>query len=379
MHRIPKLMTLLAMLAAAAASATGACGRGAAKSDEHTIGVVLALTGRGATYGQESLNGMQLALDEVNEEAQKSDGPRFRMVVEDSQSSGEQTVEAFRRLIDQHHVFVAVGFTLSDEALSAAPLAEQRKVILFSPSASSDDIKNAGDYIFRNRESAAVQADAVAKAALERFGRKNIAVLHSNSANGISYRDAFVNAVLKQGAPTPTTIGYDEGKDDYRPEIERLRAENPDAVYLVGLDKELGLILKQAHETGFTPQFFGSVGAISQRLLDIAGPAAEGLICGSSPFDPKSDDPRIREFVRKYKERFGADPEYFSATSYDAIRLVTGFMKEGVLDADAMKARLYAVENYPGIGGTTTFDQYGEVTKPMSLVQVQGGEFRHIS
>lgn len=384
MYRHPRLTpTLAALTAAAAALIAGmagiaGCSRAPSKPEEYKVGVVLALTGRGATYGQDSLNGMQLAVDELNAEAKKSGEPQIHMIVEDSQSDGPKTVEAFRKLIDQEKIFVAVGFTLSDEALSAAPLAEQRKVVLFSPSASSDDLKNAGDYVFRNRESAAVQAEAVARAAVQRFGKKNIAVLHSNSANGISYRDAFVNAMVRLHHDVPEVVGYDEGKTDYSDVIEQLRAKNPDAVYLVGLDKELGLILKESNEMGFKPQFFGSSGAISPKLLETAGPAAEGLICGSAPFHPDSTDPRIAKFVKAYKERFGNDPEYFSATSYDAIRIVAEQMKAGALDSDTLKNRLYGIKNYNGIGGMTTFDQYGEVSKPIDLVQVKGGKFERI-
>jgi branched-chain amino acid transport system substrate-binding protein len=354
------------------------CSRAPDKPKEYKIGVVLALTGRGATYGQDSLNGMQLAVDELNAEAKKNGDPQIRMIVEDSQSDGPKAEEVFRKLIDKEKIFVGVGFTLSDEALYAAPLAEQRKVVLFSPSASSDDLKNAGDYVFRNRESAAAQAEAVARAAVERFGKKNIAVLHSNSANGISYRDAFVNAMVHLHAGAPKTVGYDEGKTDYSDVIGQLRTQNPDAVYLIGLDKELGLILKESNEMGFKPQFFGSSGAISPKLLETAAGAAEGLICGSAPFHQNSTDPRIQKFVKAYKDRFGLDPEYFSATSYDAIQIIAELMKQGALDSDSLKKGLYGIKNYNGIGGMTTFDQYGEVSKPIDLVQVKGGKFEQI-
>jgi branched-chain amino acid transport system substrate-binding protein len=377
MNRQSRLTVALATLAATAALAT-ACSRAPEKPQEYKIGVVLALTGRGATYGQESLNGMQLAVDEINEEAKKNGDPQVRLIVEDSQSDGPKTVEAFRKLIDQEKIFVAVGFTLSDEALSAAPLAEQRKVILFSPSASSDDLKTAGDYVFRNRESGAVQADAMAKAAIQRYGKKKVVVLHSNSANGISYRDTFVNTAVRLGTRPPDTIGFDEGKTDYRKEIAEVQAKNPDAIYLVGLDKELALIVKQAHEMGFDAQIFGSSGVMSPRFLEAAGAEAEGLICAGPPFNLGSKDPKIQQFVRNYRERFGMDPEYFSATSYDAIYIITGLLKEGVMDSDTMKTRLLAIKDYPGISGTTTFDEDGEVSKPMDLLQVQGGKFQRL-
>jgi branched-chain amino acid transport system substrate-binding protein len=363
---------LAAVLAAALLGA--ACGEKSTAPTEYRIGAVLSLTGRGATYGEEARNGMQLAVDQLNAGPFKR--APLRLLVADSGSSAKQALAAFHQLIDADHVFVATGFLLSDEALACAPLANQRKVVLLSPFAASNDIKNAGDYVFRNRESASRQAEAIARAAVERFGRKRLAVLYSNAANGISYRDGFDDTVLRLKVPIPTAVSFQEGKADYRPEIEKLRAAAPDAVYLAGLDKELGLILKQAKAAGFAPQFFASAAAISPRLLAIAGDGAEGLVCGSAPFDPASTEPHVREFVTAYRERYGSLPGFLAANAYDAIEIVAGRLKAGATDGEALKSALYTVQDYPGVGGTTSFDPFGEVDKPITLLQVKNGAFR---
>lgn len=365
-------------LAAALALSCLACSQESDAPQEHKIGAVLALTGRGATYGEKARDGMQLAIDEVN--AGKLRDTPLRLIIEDSQSSGQQSQAALRRLIDEEKVFVAVGFLLSDEVLSCAPLANQRKVVLFSPFAGSDDIKSSGDYVFRNRESASRQAEAIARVAVERFGAKRFAVFHAKSANGISYRDSFVDAVVRLGiAAPPPTFSFEEGRSDYRREIAQIRAREPEAVYLAGLDRELGLILQQADEMGFRPQFFASAAAISPRLLEIAGRSAEGLVGGSAPFDPESSSPRVRAFVAAYAQRFGHEPDFLAANSYDAIHLIADQIRAGATDGEKLKAGLYAVRDYAGIGGKTTFDSFGEVEKPITLVQVRDGSFRPLS
>jgi len=342
--------------------------------DEYRIGVLLSLTGRGATYGQRALKGMQIALDELNETAQFRTHP-LKLLVEDTQSSASRALSGFRKLIDIDHVPVVVGLVLSDEVLTCAPVANEREVVLLSTAAGSDKIKDAGDYIFRNRESATLQADAIAKASIQRFGIKEIAILHSNAANGISYRNRFKDAVQRLGGTILMTVGYNEGKTDYRAEIEQLRGNSPNSVYLAGLDNELGLILKQAKEVGFTAQFFASAGAISQKLLDIAGSGAEGLVCGSAPFNTESDDPCIRDFVLSFRTRFGEQPDWIAANSYDAIYMLSALFKDGAKDADQIKDSLYAMKDFPGVGGRTTFDANGEVAKPISLVMVRNGTF----
>jgi branched-chain amino acid transport system substrate-binding protein len=259
--------------------------------------------------------------------------------------------------------------------LTCAPIANERKVILLTTAAGSDKIKDAGDYVFRNRESSTLQTDAIAKACIQRFGFNEIAILHSNAANGISYRNSFKDAVEQLGGKIVSSVGYNEGKSDYRAEIEQLRSKSPKAVFLAGLDNELGLILKQASEVNFMPQYFATAGAISQQLLDIAGGGAEGIICGSAPFDVKSDDPHVQTFASSFKARFGETPDFISANSYDAIYMIADFFKKGANNADDIKAGFYAIKDFPGVGGTTTFDRNGEVAKPIRLVVVKNGQF----
>lgn len=345
------------------------------KDVKYEIGVVLSLTGRGATFGQRALKGMELAVNDINNKEPFKSNPLI-LIVEDSQSSASGALSAFRKLVDINNVEVVVGLVLSDEVLTCAPVANKEKVVLLTTAAGSEKIKEAGDYIFRNRESASLQANIVASAAVNDFGYKEIGILHSNAANGISYRDNFTQAIQKLGGQIVVSVGYNEGKNDYRAEIEELRAKSPKAVYLAGLDTELGLILKQSMEVGFATQFFGSPGVISEKLLEIARTSAEGLISAKAAFDPNSEEPRVLEFVRKHKERVGEVPDFIAANSYDAISILATLFKKNFVIAEEIKDALYSVKDYPGVGGHTTFDSYGEVTKPLTLVKVQMGEFK---
>lgn len=351
---------------------------GCVRKDEKEImiGVVLSLTGKGATYGERALKGMQLATEELNVSARFKNRP-IKLLIEDSNSSAQQALSGFRKLIELNHIFVVVGLVLSDEVLTCAPIANEKKVVLFSTAAGSDKIKDAGDYVFRNRESAALQSQKIAGMAVQDLGYKEIAILHSKSANGISYSDNFRATVENLGGKILVTAGYDEGNTDYRSELVKLRVKAPKAVYLAGLDNEIGLILRQAKELGFKTQFLSSPGAISQKVIQLAGNAAEGLICGSASFDIESSDPHIRIFIDAFKHKYGEEPDFIAANSYDAIYMLAGlFEKSGPSNGEQIKQGLYGVKEFPGVGGTTTFDSNGEVIKPIGLVQVRQGKFQ---
>ena len=315
-----------------------------------------------------------MAVDELNTTAFFQEHP-LKLIIEDSQSSAPRALSAFKKLIEVDHVPVVVGFVLSDEVLTSAPVANDKKVVLLTTAAGSDKIKDAGDYVFRNRESGETQSEAIARACVEYFKCKDVAILHSTSANGVSYRDGFRKAIESLGGRVGVSIGYNEGKTDYRAEIEQLRAKSPRAVYMAGLDHEMGLILKQSKELGFAPQFFASAGAISSKLLEIAADGAEGLVCGSAPFNSESDDLRVRAFAEGFKRRFNETPDWIAANSYDAIYLLADLFKNGSATAEQLKTGLYGIKDFPGVGGRTTFDQNGEVTKPILLVVVKSGKF----
>jgi branched-chain amino acid transport system substrate-binding protein len=342
--------------------------------NEYRIGAVLALTDRGATYGNRARMGMELAVQELNKENQFKTKP-IKLIVEDSRSTAKDALSAFQKLIDVDHIPVAIGFVLSDEVLTCAPVANHRKVVILTTAAGSDKIKDAGDYIFRNRESGDFQAEAIARACIEIYSFHEIGILYSTSANGVSYKNGFKIAAERLGANVISVVGYNEGKTDYHAEIEQLRSRSPKAVYLAGLDNEMGLILKQAREVGFTPQFFSSAGGVSQKLIEIAGVGAEGLVCGTAPFDANSTEPYIHHFVNSFKAKFKEDPDWISANSYDAVKMIANIFNTRGYNSDDIKLGLYATKNFLGVGGKTSFDSFGEVSKPILLVRVNGGKF----
>ena len=337
------------------------------------IGIVLPLTGKAATYGERSLQGIQLAID-VSNGTSNTNG-NLRIIVEDSQSQASRAVTSFTKLVNIDKVPVVVGLLTSDEALACAPLAMRHKVILFTPGATSKELKEAGSYIFRNRESVELQTAVIAEACVKYTGKGKIAIMYANASNAISYRDTFKSACKNLGATVLGTIPFNEGKTDYRSELEQLRALAPNAVYLAGYDSALGLILKQAREVGLETQFYASAGAVTPKLLEVAGIGAEGLIAASASFDPRSTAPHVQEFVKAYKACYSKEPDWLAANSYDAIFMLAQIAKTGQFNAETIKSGLSSMKDFPGVSGTTTFDEFGGVKKAIQLVQVHEGGF----
>ena len=133
-------------------------------SEPIKIGAVLALTGNNASYGQSTKRGMDLAIEELNK-----DGKNINIVYEDDKSSNDGVVSAFQKILTIDKVPVALGFVSSGGVLAASSVANSSKVVLLSTLASADEIKDAGDYVFRIKESSAIHGKEMAKYAKECF------------------------------------------------------------------------------------------------------------------------------------------------------------------------------------------------------------------
>lgn len=342
---------------------------------EIKIGAVVALSGAGKAAGGAAKEGLDLAVDELN--AGEFKETPIRIVFADSGSSPEEALAALRRMAEQDKVPAVLGLVLSDEVLACAPAANQLRTVILSTNASSNDIRVAGDYVFRTETRSEIRTAALADLITRRLAGQKIAVLHSSSGSAVSASESLVNAMLARGGKVPINLQFTAGQTDFKQEIARLRAVEPAAVYVTAFDADTGNFLKQAVASGFQPQFFAE-GLFSQALIEAAGPAAEGVIGPYSTFDAESKDPQVSQFVKAYRQRFGSKPHSTAANTYDAVRLVAELIRAGAATGEGLKEALYSVQNFPGVVGPISFDSDGEVQRGVRLVQIRNGVYRSL-
>ena len=246
------------------------------------------------------------------------------------------------------------------------------KVIELSTLASTDDLKDAGDYVFRIREKASTHGKEMAKYAKE-AGYNKVA-LYSGAANS-TYSDAFEDEFKILGGEIVFSERYIEKSNDYRSGLLKIKSLAPDAVYLAGTAVDMAQILVQASETDFNTKWLASAGAENPKLIEIAGKNAEGLIFTTPAFNPEQEGGEAQKFVEAYKLKYGELPNFSAANGYDGIMLVYQVMKKYGYDSESIKNGLYATKNFPGVGGTFSFDEFGEVEKEIMFKIVKDGQF----
>ena len=167
--------------------------------------------------------------------------------------------------------------------------------------------------------------------------------------------------------------GFKLEETDFRTFLIKAKDANPDIIVLGGWPRNMGYILKQAKELNINKTFVAPGGTIGPEILEIAGQAANGLIY-ISEFDLNSDNEAITAFRAKYNQKYNKEPELFSAMGYDVVNIISGMLKKCGTDSVCLKDNLYQVQNYDGASGVISFDDHGDVIKPMIYMTIKDGK-----
>ncbi len=338
-----------------------------------TIGAILPLTGDVASYGIAVKEGIDLALDEVNNAGGIS-GQTVTIIYEDDGGDPKSGVSSALKLISVDKVNAIIGAVPSSVTLAIAPIAEKSGIVLLSPASSSPKITTAGDFIFRNYPSDELEGRLVADFTYH-HNFKSAAVVTIKNDYGQGLKTIFNDRFSHLGGLILHDEDYSEGEQDFRSLLTKIKKANPDCIFIVGYGIELGTMVKQGRELGLTQQFFSTVNFYDTQSIESGGSAVDGVIFSSPVFDPNSIDPTIRNFVDSFKIRFNHIPDVWSAHGFDALNLLVFAMRENGISRSDIKDGLYSISAFPGVSGTTSFDENGDVLKEARFLTVKEGQF----
>ena len=349
---------------------------GCAKEKETKIGAILPLTGEGAKYGQSAKRGIDLALEQINASGGIK-GRGLEVVYEDSRFQPSEGVAAIRKLITIDKVPAVIGAMASSVTLAIAPIAEENEVVLLSPTSSSPEITHAGDYIFRNTYSDIYEGQRMAGYIYEKTEYRLVGVLYINNDFGVGLKNAFSERFSELGAEVAVTESYDQNATDFRTQIAKIQQFKVNAIYIVGYS-EMARLLTQAEEMGIEARFFSCIMFEDPDILRLAGESAEGVVYAYPSYNPESNQEIVSSFVEMYDEQYGQKPDIYAASAFDALRILAAAMNKGGFNSELIKEALFSIQDFPGVTGRTSFDQNGDVTKPIGIKKVHNGEFQWI-
>lgn len=347
----------------------------ASAAQDVKIGVAEALSGGAAQYGAAIRNGFQLAADEINA-AGGINGSKIALVIEDEQGKKEEAINVFKKLIFQDKVAMVFGPTLSNSAQAADPIAQGAKTVVFGTSNTADGITSIGDHVFRNSVTEADVLPATIQTVVKKAGVKKVAVLYGNDdVFTKSGYDNFKKALEDLKIPVTATETFAKGDVDFKAQLTKIKATNPDAIVLSALIAEGGPIMVQARQLGLNVPIIGGNGMNSVKVFDLARDKSDNLWVGS-PWSIENHTPENSKFITAYTARYKAAPDQFAAQAYDAMHIAAQALKtvkfSGNLEADrkAIRDALPAVK-HTGATGAFAFRQVTARGKPAGYDAVQ--------
>ncbi|MCY3749377.1 MAG: ABC transporter substrate-binding protein [Chloroflexi bacterium] len=354
-------LLVLGLLAVLALTLQG-CGEDASESSEpFRIGVMESLTGAGETYGTVASQAKQMALDEINA-AGGVNGRPLEFIVEDSKCNAQDAITAYRKLTEVDGVKIILGTSCSGAMLGVAPLAEADGVILFSGLASNPDIANAGDYIFRTQISD-IQVGIGTGNVLWADGIRALATITETTDYAEGVRRTTAAQFEKRGGRIVAEEHYATDVTDFRSQLEKLLAANPDALHLAPQSEfAAGTIIKQARELGYEGPIYAETVSVGATALEIAGAAATGMKAITADLDP--DNAKGQEVLAKFRKRYDyVTLPWHLGSAYDDVYIAAECLKQtgDDQDADGFRDCMYEITWSGAIGDNYSFDEQGEV------------------
>ena len=332
-----------------------------ANAAELKVGLAQALSGGAAQYGVAIRNGFELAVSEINA-AGGVNGNKITLVVEDEQGKKEEAINVFRKLIFKDRVLMVFGPTLSNSAQAAHPIAQAAKTVAFGTSNTADGITSIGDHVFRNSVTEADVLPVTISTVARKTGIKKVAVLYGNDdVFTKSGYDNFKKALEDLKIPVTTTETFAKGDVDFKAQLTKIKASEPDAIVLSALIAEGAPIMVQARQLGIQVPIIGGNGMNSVRIFELAKGNSDGLWIGS-PWSIENNTPANAKFVEAYKAKFSVAPDQFAAQGYVGMRIAAAALAKvkltGNLDVDrkAVRDALPAI-THEGATGAFKFRQ----------------------
>ena len=341
--------------------------------DKVKIGVFMSMTGDTANFGISSTNGIKLATDETNA-AGGINGKQVELDVQDDRSDPSEAATIVTKFVTQDGVHAILGEVASSRSIAAAPIAQNAKIPMLTPSSTNPEVTKKGDYIFRSCFIDPVQGAAIAQFAAKTLGKKRAGIMVDRKNDYSTGLEKFISATfIKLGGEMVVTQSYQAGDQDFNAQLTSIKGSNPDVIFVPGYYGDVALIAKQARDKGITVPFVGGDGWDAKQLYDIGGKALNGSFF-SNHYSPYDTDPKVQKFVNDYKARYGAIPDALAATAYDAARIMFDAIKRAnSLDGKAIRDALAATKDFPGVTGIVTFNANRDAVKPIVMIEIKDG------
>ena len=386
MKKYAKLVSVLGLSLALFASAgcggsgkdTKADTKGAA--NEIRVGGNFELTGGVSNFAQSAYKGVKLAFKEINDKG-GIDGKKINLIVADNKSEASEATNATTKLISQDKVVTIIGPIVSGSVLASAQVATDNKIPMLTPTGTNEDITykdgKVREYLFRACFIDPFQGEIMAKFAMNSLKVKNVAILKDSSSDyAKKLGEVFREVVEKNGGKVVAEEAYLQKDTDFKSTLTKIKATNPEVIFIPGYYQEVGLIVKQARELGIEVPLLGSDGWDSPKTVELAGAQALNNTYFCNHYSVEDSDPNIQKFVSSFKKEYNNEtPDAFAALGYDAgMMFADAVARAKSTDPQKIKDALATIKDLQVATGKLTLDERHNPIKGAVIIEMKDGK-----
>jgi branched-chain amino acid transport system substrate-binding protein len=288
---------------------------------EITLGTIQDLSGPLAAFGKQSRNGMQLRVDEINEQG-GINGRKIVLKVEDSGYDPKRAVLAAQKLVNQDKIFLMAGHIGTAQNLAAMPVQFEKNVVNFLPITAAREMY---EPFHKLKYSFAAtyydQIRTVLPKLVKEKNAKKVCTIYQDDEFGLEVMRGGEAGLKTMNMEFAEKTTYKRGATDFSSQVAKMKAANCDLVVLGTIIRETIGTIGESRKTGFSPTFLGSSAVYTDLIHKLGGKAMDGLYATMTSQHPYLDEASqpIRFWANKYKTKFNEDPTVFSVYGYTII------------------------------------------------------------
>jgi branched-chain amino acid transport system substrate-binding protein len=337
---------------------------------------IVELSGPGAVSGTNWRDGVSLAIDEIN----KAGGILGRKIETehlDTQSNPGVSRAQVQKVLDRDP-YVVLGPIYSGSVKVNMALTQQAEVPQIVGAEAADITQQGNPWVFRTAFGQQISMPKIANYLHDQLKVKSVALVWVNNDFGKGGRDSFAKEMKTRGIEVVADISTEQGQVDFGSDVIKLKSTKADAIFVYCNEEESARFLIEAKRQGITTPLFGETTLLSQKVVDIAGAAANG-VRGHVGLSADAPIPAIQEFTKKFSQRYNYRPDHNGIKGYTAVYLVKYVTEKiGKFDRKAfgatMKGLTLTPATAPGILMEASWDQNGDIDRASFLAEIIDGK-----
>src|SRR5262252_1732187 len=280
------------------------CSKSGADDQVVTVGAYFSLSGVDSTFGIDSREGIEMATEEVNA-AGGVKGRKVRVLYEDDKSNAQEASNKVHQLIDRDKVIAILGEVASSRSKAGGLVANNKHIPMITPSSTNVEVTQGREYVFRACFTDDQQGKAAATFAIEKLGKKRVAILYvAQDSYSSGLASSFREVAHRLGARIVADKGYQKGETNFTTYLSEIKAAEPEIIFVPNYYNDMVPIARQAKAVGVPgAMFLGGDGWDSEDLLKGASAELEGAYL-TNHYAPDVPWPNSQKFVKNYRDRF---------------------------------------------------------------------------